>query len=77
MGSLLSLLFLHFILLFYFILFYLFYFILFLVYPMAYGSSQARGRIGAAAASLHHSHNTVGSEWHLGPTSQLMTMPDL
>ena len=23
--------------------------------PMAYGSSQAKGRIGAAAAGLHHS----------------------
>ena len=25
--------------------------------PMAYGSSQARGRIGAVAASLHHRHS--------------------
>ena len=24
---------------------------------MAYGSSQARGQIGAVAAGLHHSHN--------------------
>ena len=30
--------------------------------PTAYGSSQARGRIGAAAAGLHHSHSNVGSE---------------
>ena len=29
--------------------------------PVAYGSSQARGRIGAAAASLCHSHSSVGS----------------
>ena len=29
--------------------------------PMAYGSSQARGRIGAVAAGLHHSHNNAGS----------------
>ena len=30
--------------------------------PTAYGSSQAMGRIGAAAASLHHNHSIVGSE---------------
>ena len=33
--------------------------------PMAYGSSQARGRMGAAVASLHHSHCNVGSELRL------------
>ena len=27
----------------------------------AYGGSQARGRVGAAAASLHHSHSHAGS----------------
>ena len=32
---------------------------------MAYGSSQARGGIGAAAAGLHHSHSIVGSELSL------------
>ena len=32
---------------------------------VACGSSQARGRIGAAAAGLHHSHSNVGSEPHL------------
>ena len=31
----------------------------------AYGSSQARGRIGAAAASLHHSHSNTRSELQL------------
>ena len=39
------------------------YFILFRLLraaPMAYGGSQARGQIRAAAASLHHSN--VGSE---------------
>ena len=41
-----------------FILFFVFY--LFRASPAAYGSSQARGRIGAAAASLHHSHNNLG-----------------
>ena len=29
-----------------------------------YGSSQARGQIGATAASLHHSHSNGGSELH-------------
>ena len=33
--------------------------------PAAYGSSQARGRIRAAAAGLHHSHGNSGSELHL------------
>ena len=28
--------------------------------PTAYGGSQARGQIGAVAASLHHSHSNVG-----------------
>ena len=37
----------------------------------AYGSSQARGRIGAAVASLCYSHSNTGSELHLQPTSQL------
>ena len=30
--------------------------------PAAYGGSQARGRIGALAAGLHHSHSNLGSE---------------
>ena len=30
--------------------------------PVAYGSSQARGRIGAAAAGLDHSHSNMGFE---------------
>ena len=34
----------------------------------AYGGSQARGRIGAVATSLHQSHNNAGSEQHLQPT---------
>ena len=29
---------------------------------VAYGRSQARGRIGATAAGLHHSHSNVGSK---------------
>ena len=50
--------------------------------PMAYGSSQARGQIGAAAASLHHSHikegpslicnlhNSSQQRWILNPLSE-------
>ena len=34
----------------------------------AYGSSQARDRTGATAASLYHSHSNVGSEPSLRPT---------
>ena len=30
--------------------------------PAAYGSSQARGGIGATAAILHHCYNYAGSE---------------
>ena len=33
--------------------------------PVAYGGTQARGRIGAAASSLHHSHSNVGSKLNL------------
>ena len=44
--------------------------------PMAYGDSQARGLIGAAAASLRQSHSNMGSEPRLQPTLQLMAMPD-
>ena len=36
---------------------------LFRAAPTTYMSSQPRGRIGAAAASLHHSHSTAGSKW--------------
>ena len=42
---------------------------------MAYGSSQARGQIGATAASLYHSHSNVGSEPCLQPTPQLTATP--
>ena len=46
--------------------------LLFRAIPEANGSFQARGQIGAAAASLHHSHSNVGSKPHLHPTPQLM-----
>ena len=42
---------------------------------VAYGSSQARGHIGAAAASLCHSHISR-SKPHLQPTPQLTATPD-
>ena len=38
------------------------FFSLFRAAPAAYGSSQAKGQIGASAASLHHSHSNAGSE---------------
>ena len=38
-------------------IFFLFFFGLFRATPAAYGGSQARGLIGAAAASLHHSYS--------------------
>ena len=55
---------------FYFIFLNLFiYFLLFRATLEAHGSSQARGRIGATAAGLchSHSHNNTGSEPHLRP----------
>ena len=48
----------------------------FMAAPMAYGHSQARGQIGAAAAGLHHRHSKAGSEPHLSPTPQLTAMPN-
>lgn len=41
---------------------YLFCFRFFKTAPVAYGSSQARGKIGAAPAGLHHSHINEGSK---------------
>ena len=35
--------------------------------PAAHRSSQAKGRIGAAATSICHSHSSTRSEWHLWP----------
>ena len=43
--------------------------------PVAYGGSQARGPIGAAATGLHHSDSNAGSEPRLQPTPQVMAMP--
>ena len=49
---------------------------LFRAAPVAYGGSQDRGEIGAAAASLHHSHSNTGSEPHLQPAPQLTATQD-
>ena len=43
---------------------------------MACGGSQARDRIGAVAASLHHSHSNARSKLRLRPTAQLTATPD-
>ena len=40
------------------------YFFLFRAIGAAYGGSQARGPIGAAAAGLHHSRSSAGSPTH-------------
>ena len=55
-------------LLFSFVFSWVFVFVLFCLLravPTAYGGSQARGQIGAAAASIHHSHRNTGSEMGL------------
>ena len=44
--------------------------------PAAYRGSQARGRIGAVASGLHHSHSNMGSKLCLQPTPQLTAMLD-
>ena len=46
--------------------------------PMAYGSSQARGWVGATATSIRHNHSNTRSEPSLWLTAQLieMAMPD-
>ena len=51
-------------------------FLLFRDASAAYGSSQARGQIGAAAASLHHNHSNLGFEPPLPATPQLTAMLD-
>ena len=43
---------------------------------VAYGGSQAKGRIGAVATSLSQSHSYAGSEPCLQPTPQLTATPD-
>ena len=62
------------VLVFLFVYLFIFVFCPFRVIPAAYGDSQARGLIGAVAASLHHSHSNKGSKPCLQPTPQLTTM---
>lgn len=50
--------------------------LLFRAIPTAYGSSQAKGQIGATAASLHHSHSNAKSELPLQTRPQLVAMPN-
>ena len=50
--------------------------LLFRATPEAYGSSQARGQIGAIAAGLYHTWNNARFEPHLWPAPQLMATPD-
>ena len=52
-------------------IFYLF-FCLFRAPPTAYGGSQPRGQIRAAAVSRCHSHSNAGSKPRLRPTPQLV-----
>ena len=60
----------------FFIFIYFFIFCLFRAIPMAFGGSQARGRIRTVAAGLHHSHSNARSELRLQPTPQPTAMPD-
>ena len=59
-----------------FVCLYCFVFCIFRAAPTAYGASQARDRIRAAAAGLCHSHSNAGSELRLKPTLQLTATPD-
>ena len=51
-----------------------FFFFFFRAVPLAYGSSQARGQIRAAAPGLHHSHSSTRSNLHLQPIPQPTVM---
>ena len=59
-----------------FFLFLFLFFGLFGATPTAYGRSQARGQIRAAAASPHHNHNNTRSKTQLQPTPHLMATLD-
>ena len=56
--------------------FFFFFFLSFRATSVAYGGSQARGRIGTVAAGLHYSHSNAGSKLCLRPTPQLIATPD-
>ena len=59
-----------------FIILYLILFFLFRAIRMAYGSSQDRAGIGAAAAGLQHSQGNARSKPCLRPTPQLAATLD-
>ena len=52
-----------------------FFFCLFRAAPVAYGSSQLRGQIGATAVGLHPQPQPHQVELHLRPTPQLTAAP--
>ena len=54
----------------------IYYYFLFMATPATYGGSWARGRIGAVAAGLPHSHSHRGYERRLRPTLQLAATLD-
>ena len=65
----------------YFILFILFFIFAFTSFffraaPAAHGGSQAKGQIGATAASLRHSHSNTRFQPRLRPTPQLKATLD-
>ena len=43
---------------------YIYFFFVFMATPAAYGSSQARGQVEAAAADLYHRHSNTKSKLH-------------
>ena len=58
-------------------IFFSFFFLFFLrTAPVAFGGSQARGRIRAAVAGLHHRHSNARSEMLLQSTPQLTATLD-
>ena len=59
-----------------FIYLFIYLFLLFRATYAAYGCSLARGQIGAATASLCHSHSNAWSELHLWSTAQFTAMSD-
>ena len=58
-----------------FLSYYYFFLFIFRATPVAYGGSQVRRQIGAAAAGLYHSHSSARSELRLHPTPQVTATP--
>ena len=55
---------------------FLFIYLFFRAAPVAYGVSQTRCQIGAAAAGLPYSHSNSGFDLCRQPTPQLTATPD-